>query len=130
HIIASQASKHIGDVGSLRTRLLAAVAVDPTNQDVIQQLTAIDGAYARVKLKAEVGGVLEDYERPFDPLKLKAVDFAIATMKETGVFEGLLPPGPYALNADPFELTAGQVFELDLSPAEPPPEEAVPIWKR
>lgn len=130
HIIASQASKHIGDVGSMRTRLLAAVTVDPTNKDVIQQLTALDSQYARVRLKAEVGTVLEDYERPFDPLKLKAVDFAIATMKETGAFNGLLPPGPYALKADPFELKAGQVFELDLSPPPPPEEPPVPVWKR
>lgn len=130
HVIAASSSKHIGDVGGMRDRLLAAVTADPTDKDVIQQIQALDSTYARVHLKAAPGAELEDYERPFDPLKLKAVDFAIATMKETGVFIGMLPPGPYALNADPFELSAGQVFSLDLSPPPPPPDPPVPVWKR
>ena len=130
HLIAAQSARQSGDLGAMRTRLLAALATDPANQQTIDDLISLDANFARVELRAAAGAILEDYERPFDPLKLKAVDFAIATLKATGEFSGLLPPGPYALNADPFELAAGQVFALDLRPAEPPPAAPVPVWKR
>lgn len=130
HLIAAQSARQAGDLGSMRTRLLAALATQPTNKQTLDDLLFLEANFARVELRSAPGGILEDYERPFDPLKLKAVDFAIAVIKETGEFSGLLPPGPYALNADPFELAPGQVFALDLRPAEPPPAAPVPVWKR
>ncbi|MCB9679365.1 MAG: hypothetical protein H6737_29945 [Alphaproteobacteria bacterium] len=126
HMTAAEAAKTRGDLGRMYARLVSALRADPANSDASQRLAGLDAIYGRVQLKAVKGATLEDYEHPFDPNQIRAVDYAIATMRDTGEFVGLLPPGPYSIDGDPFEVVAGQVLVLDLSPPPPPPPEKKP----
>ncbi|MEZ4316444.1 MAG: hypothetical protein R3F61_03020 [Myxococcota bacterium] len=122
HLAAAEAAKTRGDLGAVYARLAAAVLLDPESTDAREQIAGLDRIYGRVKLTAVKGAKLEDYEHPFDPNQVKAVDYAIEQMKETGVFDGLLPPGPYSIDGDPFEVVAGRLTVLDVSPPPPPPK--------
>jgi len=129
HFEASEAARTRGDLGAVRDRLIAALTIDPTHDQAAAALSALDRSYGQVKLASVPGATLEDYEHPFDPNAIRAVDHAIAALAETGRFTGLLPPGPYSIDGDPFEVVAGKLTVLDLSPPPVPPAEKKPWWR-
>lgn len=114
HLRAAEAARSRGDLGQVRDRLLAALAVDPTHEEARIAVADLDARFGRVDLKAPIGATLEDYEHPFDPVAIKAVEHGIATLKATGAFRGLLPPGPYSVDGDPFDVVLGKEVVLDL----------------
>lgn len=131
HAHAAEAARTRGDLGLTRDRLLAALAVDPGLDEARASVEDLDRRFGRVDLKAPIRSKLEDYESPFDPAMLRAVDFAVKRLAETGAFKGLLPPGPYSIDGDPFEVVAGRETVLDLSgPAPLPPDLGLTPWRR
>ena len=50
---------------------------------------------------------LTPLERPFDPVKSSAIDFAAKELEETGAFFGILPKGSYNLGPYRVDITGG-----------------------
>lgn len=130
-VLGAEAARSRGDLGATRERLVAALAVDPSHAVAGPALADLDARFGRVDLRAPLGSTLEDYAHPFDPLAVRAVDFAIAEVARTGSFRGLLPPGPYSIEGDPFEVVAGQEVALDLgSGVALPPDRSLATGRR
>lgn len=94
HMFAAQAAMNRGDLYEVRRRVVRAVRKEQTGE-ALDWLWAIDTTYSEVKIIAEPGTELVAVRRPFDPRILKAIEHASTTLRETGVFHGLLPRLPY-----------------------------------
>lgn len=124
HVHGAHAARDRGDLGAARDRLLAVLAVDSTHAEAIATLGDLDRRFGRVDLIAPLRSNLEDYDAHFDPAMQRAVEFGRAQLGATGAFRGLLPPGAYAIDGDPFEVVAGGEVVLHLTgppalPADP-----------
>lgn len=117
HFQAAHAARSRGDMKAVRDRLLLALSFGAT-REVIDWLFAIDTTYSPVKITAVPGATLVAHDRPFDPIQGRAIDFAGATLGETGAFEGLLPRGHYEAGPTAFEVRMGKgLHEIDATGA-------------
>lgn len=130
-VLGAEAARSRGELGLVRERLVAALAVEPAHAVAGPALADLDARFGRVDLQAPLGSTLEDYAHPFDPVAVRAVDLAIAEVARTGAFRGLLPPGEYSIDGDPFEVVAGQEVRLDLgSGVALPPDRSLATGRR
>jgi hypothetical protein len=95
-MIGAHAARAIGDVTSARQRLYKANEIKDGERDVLDWLWDIDSNYGVVFLGCNPHTLALSIDAmPFDPVQAQAVQFAVAKIDETGVFEGYLPQGTY-----------------------------------
>lgn len=99
HIIGAEAARTRGEMHTVRERLLAALAIDADDRDVIFTLFDLDSKYGKVEITAYVGAKLVPQKRPFDAVQSRAIDHAANALASTGAFKGLLPRGDYQVGA-------------------------------
>jgi len=103
HILAADAAQQRGDVVTLMERLEEAQAIEKTI-DVAMRSSALLEEYALVRLRcAPHGAELVVDQAPFHPHQGRAIDFAAATVVETGTFTGFLPVGSYTFGGHAFQ---------------------------
>ena len=104
--IAAQASATEGDAGTAHDRYAASLEVE-TDDSAVQAVKDYTTNYGRVELLCKPGTVdLQIDQRPFQPDRARAVDFATLAVTEDGVFDGMLPEavytfGPYSFAVIP-----------------------------
>ena len=97
HTRGAQAAQALGKMAEARERLQLANKFGE-DSDIMDWLWDIDSNYGRVFLAGDEGEIsLVCNQMPFNPVQAKAVQHAIATIENTGLFEGLLPQGEYVL---------------------------------
>lgn len=95
YVFGAHGARALGDITQAQARLRAANGIREDKQ-VIDWLWEIDSSYGLVYLAGDVGGPgLRADVMPFEPDQAHAVEFAVARIAETGVFEGYLPQGTY-----------------------------------
>lgn len=110
HYTAAQASRELGRITDVYTRLKRAVSQKP-EPEATSWLAEIEASYGLVLLasdgryKGETD--LAPASMPFDPAKRAAIGAAQATLAETQRFEGLLPHGDYSYGATAFTVVEG-----------------------
>jgi hypothetical protein len=118
HMTGAQASLARGDIGTARSRLLDAKAVQDDDPEVIEGLWAIDTGFAEVTLQAAPSAELEPTQMPFNQLYVRAIGFARASLEKEGIFQGYLPAGDYRLGGQGFKLVVREIgsepFSLDV----------------
>jgi hypothetical protein len=115
YVLAANAARALGDTAAARERWLAAKErkEDPA---VFDALFDIDQHHGAVHLQCEpgLGWELAAQTRPFQPDRIRSVEFAASAVAERCLFEGLLPVGTYTFADETFELRAGQpVVKID-----------------
>ena len=95
-MFAANSARALGDTGAARERLLAAknLQEDPS---VFDWLFEIDQNYGAVRLECDpgVGWALTTEQRPFQPDRIRSVEFAAEAVASSCRFEGMLPVGTY-----------------------------------
>lgn len=104
HQLGAHAARDRGDMNAVHTRLLAALAVESTNE-VIEELWNLTQTYGTVDLR---GVELVAVRRPFDPVQARALDHAVQQLASAGHYAGLLPRGNYTLDGVEFHLLLGR----------------------
>lgn len=93
--IGAHSAQAVGDIGAAHERLRRAYSIRES-KEVLDWMWAIREAYGPVELLGDPGKVeLSPAAMPFDPVKAKAVEFAVTHVTDTGAFVGLLPKGTY-----------------------------------
>jgi len=107
-MLAANAAKALGNAGAARERLLAAKELqeDPS---VFDWLFEIDQNYGAVRLECDpgLGWSLSTEQRPFQPDRIRAVEFAAAAVTESCHFEGMVPVGTYTFCDQELVVKAG-----------------------
>lgn len=111
------AARELGDVLALRERLKSAARVHQS-KEVVDWLWKLDNTYGRVELVSvpERSTVLEAAAMPFDPDQRKAVEGAISSAADNGVFVGMLPEGQYSFGGQEFKVEPGISVRIEVSP--------------
>ncbi|MCK6507399.1 hypothetical protein L6R53_29215 [Myxococcota bacterium] len=111
------AARELGDVERCYQRLKGAAKLDAT-KDVVNWLWEIDSNYGHVELLTvpSRAAELEVAELPFDPNQRKAVDFAMASTRQDGIFVGMLPKGAYTFATQGFQVEPGLAVRIEVSP--------------
>ncbi|MCO4744153.1 MAG: hypothetical protein KC912_05155 [Proteobacteria bacterium] len=128
HFLGAQSAKVAGDLGAVRSRLLAANAVSE-NQDVMDWLFAINSHFGEVALSSKPGSAELSIDKlPFAADQKAVLEFAQAHVAESGSYTGYLPKGVYTFGDQPFQvLPAAPTVTIDLGAApavsKPLPEE-------
>jgi len=93
--LGAQAARALGKVDAVYSRLERLQALEPST-DSQQWLDEIVRSYGRVSLKARGGGAaLVATRMPMAPDQRAAIEAAVAEVKDTGRFQGMLPWGVY-----------------------------------
>lgn len=111
HRLGAVAALNVGDIAAASQRLQASLALKP-DDELFEWKFSIDIGFAPVAIIAAPGAVLTIKERPFEPQKSAAIDHAIASVAETGTFDGLLPTGHYLIGRDPFHVVGGEARQV------------------
>ncbi len=111
------AARELGDVLIVRTRLKAA-ARSHQSKEIVEWLWKIDNTYGRVELVSvpQRSTTLEAAVMPFDPDQRKAVEAAIASVGDNGVFVGMLPEGEFSFSGQQFKVEPGISVRIEVSP--------------
>ena len=97
HIRGAHAAQALGKMAEARSRLQLANQFGEDAQ-IMDWLWDIDSNYGRVFLAGDFETIgLKCLQMPFNPIQVKAVQYAINQVAEKGVFEGLLPQGEYEI---------------------------------
>ncbi len=106
---AANAARALGDTAAARERWLMAKErkEDPM---IFDALFEIDQNYGTVALQCDpgVGWELTTEQRPFQPDRIRSVEFAAAAIADSCAFEGMIPVGTYAFCGDELVVKAGQ----------------------
>jgi len=107
-LYGAHAARAVGDIGSVRERLLAAKEIKE-EKEVIESLWALDEAFGSVDLKCDpdMGWALSSATKPFEPDQVRAIEFAIGQVATTCVFTGYLPAGSYTFCGRDFDVRPG-----------------------
>ena len=113
----AHAARELGDVAAAYERLKHAAKVEGT-KEVVDWLWDIDQNYGFVELVSVPprSAVLQAELMPFDPNARKAVDAAIESARQDGIFVGMLPKGSYEFAAQPFRVEPGVNVRIEVSP--------------
>jgi hypothetical protein len=100
HLAGAHAATALGNITAARSRLEAATKLVEDKQ-ILDWLWSIDSGFGRVFVAADKGPKtrLTCDEMPFNPEHRKAVEFAMAEVENTGMFDGYLPQGNYKFGA-------------------------------
>lgn len=120
-VTGAHAARAVGDTKLARTRLFTASKLQE-QRDVIEWLWEIDEAYGLVFLKCDPAHKrrpeLATAAMPFDPNQARSVQFAIETVKDTCLFDGMLPGGKYTFGPYDFEVKPKvESVRIDMSAA-------------
>lgn len=109
------AARGLGNMQAAYDRLREAARVR-ADKEIVDWLWSIDSLYGHVDLQTTPprSAELTVESLPFAPDQRAAVDYAVAYMREHGVFKGLLPRGRYTLNGRTFEVDPGVAFQLSV----------------
>jgi hypothetical protein len=116
NMVGAQAARQMGNVLASRSRLVAALRLQPNDPIALAALTEIDLHFGRVALYGERTHLLVPEEASFNPDYVAAVAFASASIEATGVFEGLLPAGRYRFGEFEVRVDQSQTLTMDLRP--------------
>lgn len=123
HLAGAHAARALGDVWGARQRLTAANAVREGDREILEWLWDIDSHYGRVSLSCNPGKhqvEMTAEAMPFNPDQRRAVEFAIAEVRDTCLFDGLLPQGNYRFGTYDVKVQKVQAVRLDLRNMEVP----------
>jgi hypothetical protein len=111
------AARELGQVLDLQLRLKAA-AKSHQSKEIVEWLWKIDNSYGRVELLTNPAraSTLEPSKMPFDPDQRKAVEAAIASVEDDGIFHGMLPEGGFTFAGQPFTVEPGIAVRIEVSP--------------
>jgi len=107
-LYGAHAARAVGDIGSVRERLLAAKEIKE-EKEVIESLWALDEAFGSVDLTCDpdMGWALSSAAKPFEPDQVRAIEFAIDQVATTCAFAGYLPAGSYTFCGRDFDVRPG-----------------------
>lgn len=113
----AHAARELGDVAAAYERLKQAAKLEGS-KEVVDWLWDIDQNYGFVELVSVPprSAVLSAELMPFDPNARKAVDAAIESARQDGIFVGMLPKGSYEFAAQPFRVEPGVNVRIEVSP--------------
>jgi hypothetical protein len=114
----ADAARALGNMDAAYKRLKLASQAKPT-KIVLDTLFAIDANYGLVELSANApkqDTLLEPALMPFDPDARVAVEAAMAAVRTTGKYKGLLPKGDYVFASQPFSVQPGIGVRIEVSP--------------
>ncbi len=119
HMIGAQAAGALGKTWERYQRLESALAMQQ-EQDIIDSMSAIDGAYGRVRLRGNPRWdvVFSRPVQPFIPDQRKSIEYGSFVLTEGGEFEGMLPAGEYVLGGEgtketlPFTVEPGEDWQV------------------
>ena len=116
-VLAAEICQEMGKISNTRRYLRKALDIEVIDK-VLEWKDHIEGEYGDVVLKAESGGefVFEAKFSEMDPVKLKVIEIATKTLKETRLFEGMLPSGTYVFVDEEFLVEPGMEIVRKLSP--------------
>lgn len=104
---AGDAARQRGDATEAQRRYLKAERLAPESTNAALDQYRSDYGVLEVR-RVEASCIrLEPGERPFDPTKAAAIDFAGGVLRETGAFRGLVPTGDYTVGGSPVTITPG-----------------------
>lgn len=106
---AANAARALGDTAAARARWLA--AKDLREEPMIfDALFDIDQNYGTVSLLCEpgLGWELTAAQRPFQPDRIRSMEFAAEAVTTSCAFEGMIPAGSYTFAEEAFEVRSGQ----------------------
>lgn len=111
------AARELGDVLTVRKRLKAAARAHQS-KELVEWLWKIDNTYGRVELVSvpQRATTLEAAVMPFDPDQRKAVEAAMASVADNGVFVGMLPEGEFSFSGQQFKVETGISVRIEVSP--------------
>lgn len=110
--MGAQAARSIGDMMACRKRLLTAFDRALMQEETLDErarawLAELQTNYGHVTIKSKGIGELEVEDKPFQPDRRAAIAHAGKLLKETGVYDGLLPVGEYTWGKSSFTVEAG-----------------------
>ena len=107
HRAGGDAARQQGDATEAQRRYLRAERLEPSAEH--EELDQYRTAYGVIEIRRVEATciTLTPAERPFDPTKAAAIDFATEALKDGGAFRGLVPVGRYTVGRYPVEITAG-----------------------
>ena len=116
-VLAAEICQEMGKISHTRQYLRKALDIEVVDK-ILEWKNHIEGDYGYVVLKAESGGtfVFEAKFAEIDPVKLKAIDLASETLKDTRLFEGMIPNGTYVFVDEEFLVEPGVEIVRKLSP--------------
>jgi len=111
------AARELGNVLNVRKRLKSAARTHQS-KEIVEWLWEIDNNYGRVELLTEPhrSTTLEAAKMPFDPDQRKAVEAAIASAADDGIFVGMLPEGEFTFAGQQFKVEPGISVRIEVSP--------------
>jgi hypothetical protein len=111
------AARELGQVLDLRKRLKAAAKAHQS-KEIVEWLWKIDNTYGRVELLTvpSRSTTLEAKKMPFDPDQRKAVESAIDSVADDGIFRGMLPEGESTFAGQQFRVEPGIAVRIEVSP--------------
>lgn len=122
HYLGAVAARELGNLNAVYVRLQRAKAAEDT-EEVRTWLADIESNFGPVKLRVDpkFGGdaSLNIAEMPFAPDQRRAIEAAQIALKDTRVYDGLLPLGAYTFGGQAFEIKpgGGQTIEMALQPS-------------
>ena len=119
HWVGAQAARDLGRITDVYDRLIRARATEK-REECQNWINQIDASYGRAKVAVddrwEGEANLAPKQVPFAPDQRAAIGAAQGILKNTGLYEGLLPYGEYTVGDKTFTVTAEGVAELTLAP--------------
>ena len=101
HMLGAQAAGSLGKTWERYQRLERARELQE-EQEILDNLTALDAGYGRVRLRGNPRWdvIFSRPSMPFAPDQRKSVEYGTFVMAEGGEFEGMLPVGDYQLGGE------------------------------
>ncbi|MEC7947078.1 MAG: hypothetical protein VX265_05885, partial [Myxococcota bacterium] len=119
HWMGAQAARDLGRITDVYARLLRARGVEK-KEECQNWINDIESSYGKVRVaiddRWDGEALLAPKVVPFAPDQRAAIGAAQGILKNTGLYDGLLPYGEYTLASRTFTVTAEGVAELTLAP--------------
>lgn len=117
-LAAAQASRALGDVRTLRDRLVRSLTIQPS-PEVVEWLNAVEAGYGAVSLRREIpdAAPVQPVDPPFSPEERNAIDFGNQALEAEAAFDGWLPTGLYRFGGEVLLVTPGSACDCRLGPS-------------
>ncbi|MBO84629.1 MAG: hypothetical protein CL927_04670 [Deltaproteobacteria bacterium] len=117
YMLGAYAARELGQVLSVQERLKSAARMHQS-KDIVEWLWKIDNTYGRVELVSVPprSTTFEAGVMPFDPDQRKAVEAAIKSVADDGMFVGMLPLGEFTFSGQAFKVEPGLSVRIEVSP--------------
>lgn len=119
HWLGAQAARDLGRITDVYARLIRARGVKKV-EEAQNWISEIESSYGRAKVAVderwEAEAVLAPKVVPFAPDQRSAIGAAQGILKQTGLYDGLLPFGEYSVGSKTFTVQSEGVVEILLIP--------------